>query len=293
MAIEKGSSPIEENGRETQIYMDSFFPILCYNDDLNGYDVPWHWHDELELLIVTEGEIVAAEEQEEYVIKKGDGFFVNSGFLHAMWNKNTGPCRIHSMVFSTRLLSGPDLILYEKYIAPVLRNSSIRSIVFSQKNKVHKRILEKIEQAWELCRDEPEGYEWEVRNLLSEVIFLIWKNMPETREENHVYEVRRERIKQMLIFLQENYMNPVTLDDLAQQASISESEVIRCFSSVLKTTPIQFLKDYRMTKGAELLKSTNDSVTSIAGRCGFADTSYFIRSFNKKYGCTPGMYRKK
>ncbi|MGN0241598.1 MAG: cupin domain-containing protein, partial [Candidatus Weimeria sp.] len=84
MAISECTSPIEENGRETQIYMDSFFPILCYYENLDGISVPWHWHDELELVIVTEGEIVAAEEQEEFVIRKGDGFFVNSGFLHAM-----------------------------------------------------------------------------------------------------------------------------------------------------------------------------------------------------------------
>lgn len=291
MSIERCDSPIEESGRENQIHMDAAFPIVCYQDDLRETAVPWHWHDELELLIVTEGSCVAASEQKEFALSRGDGFFVNAGRLHAMWGLEKGVCRLHSMVFGTRLLGSADQIFFEKYIGPVLENGAMPSLVLHREIPWQCGILRRTEEAWEYCRDEPEGYEWQVRSALSDALYTLWKNMPRDAGENRAYEVRRERLKIMLRYLQENYRNPVTLADLAKQASVSESEVMRCFSAVLKTTPIRFLKNMRLSRGAELLKSGRDSITSVAEQCGFSDTSYFIRSFREKYHCTPGQYR--
>lgn len=291
MAIAECNLPILEGGRENQIYMVDAFPIVCYHDDLARSRVPWHWHDELEFLIVTEGTIIAAEEQDKMRVPAGSGFFVNAGRLHSMWNAGTGPCRLHSMVFSTRLLGSADEVYFSKYIGPIVGNPSLRSLRLTPEIPWQKEMLDAIEYAWELCRDETEGYEWGVRNALSDAFLRLWKNRPSGQAENRMFELRRKRLKTMIQYLEENFEKPLTLMDIASAASVSESEAERCFTAVVRTTPIQFLKDYRLERAAEFLKNSRESVTAVAAMSGFPDTSYFIRSFRKKYGCTPGKWR--
>lgn len=292
MSIAECDSPIGAAGHEDQIHMDMRFPIVCYYDDLQQSPVSWHWHDELELLIVTQGCIIAADEQNKYTIARGDGMFVNAGVMHSMRQKGSGTCRLHSMVFSTRLLSGADQIFYERYINPIQENRSLQSLILHKENAWQTRILAGAEAAWELCRDEPQGYEWMVRSHLSDAVFILWKNMPPSAGRSSIYSVRSQRMKIMIRYIREHYMNPITLADLSREAAISESEVIRCFTGVAKTTPIRFLREYRLEKGAELLRSSSGNVTMVAAQCGFTDPGYFIREFRRKYHCTPGQFRR-
>jgi AraC-like DNA-binding protein len=55
---------------------------------------------------------------------------------------------------------------------------------------------------------------------------------------------------------------------------------------------IQFLNDYRLEIAAKLLLSGDGTVLDAAMQSGFENLSYFTRSFKKKYGVTPGKYRK-
>ena len=50
-----------EKGRELVQHGSALFPIACYAEDLSSYSVAWHWHEELEVLVVSEGMIFAAD----------------------------------------------------------------------------------------------------------------------------------------------------------------------------------------------------------------------------------------
>ena len=56
---------------------------------------------------------------------------------------------------------------------------------------------------------------------------------------------------------------------------------------------IAFLKEYRLNAAAEALHTTDDTVLSIASRCGFENLSYFNRAFKAHFGLTPREHRKK
>lgn len=99
-------------------------------------------------------------------------------------------------------------------------------------------------------------------------------------------------MKQMLSFIQQSFGETITVRQIAQSASISESECMRCFRQTIGTTPGAYLKNYRLQYAAELLKNTDISVASAASRCGFQEMSYFSRAFRNVYGCTPSGYRK-
>ena len=55
--------------------------------------------------------------------------------------------------------------------------------------------------------------------------------------------------------------------------------------------PIEYLNEYRIEKAVRKLRLTNLSITDIAFSCGFSDLSYFIKTFKKTKGVSPGKYR--
>lgn len=103
---------------------------------------------------------------------------------------------------------------------------------------------------------------------------------------------KQERIKKMLSYIHENYMEPIKLDDIAASASVSVGECCRCFKEMVRKSPNQYLVAYRISRAMELLGSSEKTVTEIAVETGFNDASHFIQYFKRQTGMTPKDYRK-
>ena len=85
----------------------------------------------------------------------------------------------------------------------------------------------------------------------------------------------------------------LTVERIAASVALSESACLRSFRQMLGITPIQYVKQFRVEKAAELLRSTRLKTGEIGMECGFADGSYFIKTFREIKHCTPKEYRAK
>lgn len=294
MALSVCNTMTDSMGRELLEHGTALFPIACYHDDLAEDMVPWHWHEELEAAVITEGKAIVTAGTEKYTIETGGGFFINTGVLHAAWSVDTSACRFHSLVFHPRLVGGSvDSIFWQKYIKPVLADSALKGIPLEPSVPWEKEALDAIERAWQDVSLEPSGYEFSVREALSKLIYLISRQRP-PRETPPSEKMLRdaERIKQMLQYIQEHLAEEITVAQIAGQAMISESEALRCFRKNIGTTPIQYVKHSRIQKAAELLSSTELKIVEIGAMCGFQEMSYFARTFREFKGCTPSEYRR-
>ena len=96
------------------------------------------------------------------------------------------------------------------------------------------------------------------------------------------------QLKQVLEFIEKNYANPITLQELSASVSMSPKYFCRFFSEMTHQTPVDYLNRQRIEEACLQLAATDDSITEIAYRNGFNDLSYFIRTFKKYKGMTPG-----
>ena len=292
MALGICNNPVDSQGKELVEHGTPAFPIACYDDDWSMEMLPWHWHEEWEAAVITEGSAVVAIGNEKRVLHAGEGFFANSSILHSCWNADTGVCRFHSLVFHPRLIGGsPDSVFHRHYVRPLLEHPALESIFLSPDIPWQKAALEALCAAWEQCVLEPEGYEFHVRAALSEMIFLLCRSMPVPRETDSRSSRNADRIKTMLSFIHDHFNQELTTADIAASASVSESECLRCFRKTIGTTPIQYVKQYRIQQAANLLRTTNARVADIAAECGFQDMSYFTKSFRERMGSVPTQYR--
>ena len=97
----------------------------------------------------------------------------------------------------------------------------------------------------------------------------------------------------MLRFVEEHYAEELTVERIADSVALSESACLRSFRQLLGTTPIQYVKQYRIEKAAGLLLTTRLRTGEIGAECGFTDLSYFTKTFREIKHCTPREYRQK
>ena len=285
---------VGSDGRELLQHGTTDFPMACYQDDFRISDVSWHWHEEWEAVLVTKGSCLVAAGNHKATLQAGEGFFVHSQALHGCWDVDHTGCMFHSMVFHPRLVGGSlDSIFHHQFVQPLLEHSGPELVVLRPGISWQKQALEAIEAAWQQFVLEEAGYPFRVRNTLSELVWLLYCHLSPAASAVSSKDLRdAQRIKAMLTCIHSRYGGELSTADIAASASVSESECLRCFRSTIGTTPIQYLKHYRIQQAARLLTETTEKVSDIGAACGFQDMSYFTRTFRKIMGCVPSEYRK-
>ena len=156
-----------------------------------------------------------------------------------------------------------------------------------------RNVLDVLEKAWQTCAQEPAHYDIKVRYTLSTAIALIAEHMISIQTDISPKHLRdSERIKTMLQYIMDNYGEAIDTTAIARSASVSESECLRCFRAAIGTTPIRYLREYRIEQAANRLANSQASIADIAAGCGFQDISYFTKIFREMKGVTPKVYQK-
>jgi AraC-like DNA-binding protein len=102
--------------------------------------------------------------------------------------------------------------------------------------------------------------------------------------------VSRERVDRTVQILQDNLSEPPDLETLGSQVGCSPFYLSRLFSKEMKATIPQYVRELRMQKAAELLRSGRYNVTEAALEVGYNSLSHFSKAFWEKFGCCPGLY---
>lgn len=101
-----------------------------------------------------------------------------------------------------------------------------------------------------------------------------------------------ENVRRAAEFIELNYSRMISIDQLAEQVSLSKYHLIRRFSAATGLTPGAYLTRIRTEKAMELLRGTGLSIESIAEQVGYSSGSYFIKAFRGLTGLTPGEFRR-
>lgn len=98
--------------------------------------------------------------------------------------------------------------------------------------------------------------------------------------------------RQVADFIGRTYDQDLTLDQLAEAAGLNKYYLCKRFSHYFGLSPMDYVRNRRIERAAELLRTTDLSITDIAVRCGYTNVSYFGKVFHKMIGMTPSAYRE-
>lgn len=292
-STECGKTITDESLRETVRHGNEEYPFQYYLEDIWQFDfhcIDWHWHPEVELVLIQKGTVQFLVGSDRHVLKAGTGMFINSQVIHRFEAEESAV--IPNIVFSPLLLAQEESLLYRKYIKPVL-HSSVKYLLFSPSEPEQREKLDTLSEVLALQESE-HGNEIQTVELLLKLWRMIYEAVditeavPETRSS-----VRTQaQLQIMMQYIHKHYMEQITLEDIARTVMLSKSSVLKLFQKNLRTSPVNYLIDYRLKRAARLLATTENSILSIAGDTGFENAGYFCRKFKERFGLTPGGYRK-
>lgn len=294
MALQECGLNLNQVLKELQPHGTIDFPCAGYasfHTERKEDIIPWHWHDEMELVYMAEGKMNVKTPSESFLLERGDLVAINSNVLH--YASAVGECRLHSLVFSPLLVTGNDNSIYaKKYIQPLISCNSFSGLFIGIGIK---DVSVWFNTAFEALAQDTRGFEFIVRENLSRICFYLYEQFEQQlSEKERPLNQDNLRLRKMLEFIHKNFADSLSLADISNSADISERECMRCFQKTIQISPVQYLLKYRIMQGAEMLfGDKGKSISEIAADCGFDSPSNFTKIFRRYYNCTPREYRQK
>lgn len=286
--VDSARRELEKHGTET-------FPMTVNHDDLwsfEGKNVPIHWHNDLEINLIREGEAVFQVYQKSYRVRTGEGFLLNRNVPHSCSSPGNEHVRYSTILVRPDFLYGDfGSDVERKCFQPFLQNSAIPCIYLTGFDENGKEILQKLNQVEEAFDRKRFCYELKIKGLLCEAFAMILyghrqeltKFVPANLQE-------LERLEKMLNYLNIHFTEVISLQDLADQVHLSREVCCRLFKKMTGKTITGYLEEYRVNKSFSLVQSGQYSMIQITEMVGFSNPSRFASAFRKRFGCNPGEY---
>lgn len=283
------------NLKENAVHGDFSFPYIWYYTEIPSYytQFPIHWHEEMEIINVFEGEMEIKIDLTSYIIHKGEIAIIKPGELHSFRHHEKSNCKFLSLLFNSRLL---DNNLSDstgvRYIIPLFENHITCPAIITTATPGYDQIINLIDRSFEIYDHKLPFFELKLKSLLFDLFYtLLSKSCTMIKSANPVKTTTSRNIKTVIDYIYENYNTPISIQDLANLLDLSEHYFMKFFKTHVGITCIEFINDYRMNIAAKILSETHKPIGDIGIEVGINNISYFNRLFKKKFTMTPKEYR--
>ncbi len=270
-----------------KIYVEENHSFACRTYRTPNFETNWHKHDEVEIIVITEGQgtVMIGEYVGEY--KVGDVFFIAGNLPH--WFRKNNSKTIGSAVVA----QFKQEILGNEFLAnPEMR--TINSLLSKDEGyKLEKRIKSIITEKLRLLQD-VKAYK------RLELLLDILHNISTTKQykmlsqnfSSHSKHIN-PAIETIIDYSFKNYLEPITLIEVAAIVKMSIPTFCRFFKKNIKKTYFEFLQELRINHACKLLKDANKPIIEICYQSGYNSWSHFSKQFKQVKKITPTMYKKK
>ena len=244
-----------------------------------------HYHDELEFVPVFAGELTCIVDGVRYTAHAGEVIFVNSGIPHETVSstpyRDTGLIQFRLQDFT------------ESEIERIVRYSvKYRSFVGTPVHVIRDRdFFATVEELLRESAEKQKGYERLVKSSVLRILGFLYRAdyLSDGLELYHRKEV--QKILPALSYINENYRNELTLEEISAHLGFNASYFCRIFKEATGATFKEYLNFVRICKAEKLLAKTQDSILEISSAVGISSLSYFNRIFKKYHSCSPTTFR--
>ncbi|MEK5489135.1 AraC family transcriptional regulator [Paenibacillus sp. FSL R7-0297] len=283
--------------KEDREHGDVMFPLAAYWIELpaGAPVLDTHWHEEAEFFLLLEGEILFQVDTDYFTLRPGEAVFIKSGDIHAAYAVKDTPCRFCALVFHPDLLASAQYdTIQQTVILPLQekRQSFPRHITSSV--PWQGELLLHLERMMEAYDNKMPGFESFMKGTL---LIMLSQIAPPGRSVNYSQSAgadttKIDRLKKVILYIQDNYQEPIRTRDLSELIPMSEGQFCRFFKSMTRKTPVDYINSYRIRQAANLLQQSDRKISDIAMDTGFDNVSYFIKVFRKAMNCSPSEFRK-
>lgn len=273
------------------------FGTYWYQYGPGEHVIDCHWHDEPEFFYCLEGETLFQVDTDYFPVRAGEAVFIDGGDIHAAHAHGNEGCSFFSLVFDTQLLASAHYdAVQENLVLPLQERRATFPRHLRRESAADISLLEHLLAMMNSCSNETRGYEGIVKGhlyLMLAEIAAEERAVSRASTATHSESSKIDRLKTVILHIQDHYSQPIRLAELAALIPMSEGQFCRFFKSMTRQTPVDYINSYRIRQAAEMLRNPERKISDVALEVGFDNISYFIRVFRKTMNCAPSEFRKK
>ena len=287
---------MKERRREQKAHGTRDFPFQIYSaPDAKDSDlVPYHWHPEVEIITVLQGEVDVTIRDEHHVGHQGDVFVVNAGELHEIRGGVENLFR--AFVFPLDFLQfRREDGAQEQWLQPLERQESHFAAVISGESPTGREVFAELLRIIDADDHRPPGYQLLIKASLLRIVALLAgaELIGSAQERNPRPEYQNQMLRDIIEYLNETCTEPVRLPDVASRFGLTPQYFCTFFKEHFGRTLIQHINLLRIQRASRYLRETDLPIMEVGFLVGFENFSYFIKRFREVFACTPTEYRKK
>lgn len=279
---------------------------IPYKNDLTPYsitrtimedghpDILFHWHTDMELIYVHDGQAQFHIDYDYFNSEKGDIILIRPNCLHSIHPIDRNYHFMDAINFHLDLL-GYSTLDYASinYLQPLYNGQLDFDRVIKPHQKGYTEIRKLLIEAMEIGYNRENYFELELKSKLLSLLGLLFKHgYVHSKDQTHDAYRREEKIRTIIDYINAHYKEELTIDHLASICNYSPTYFMNFFKKNLGVSCIDYLISYRLRKATELLQHSTLSILDIASEVGFTNLSNFNRQFKKAYHMTPSQYRE-
>lgn len=249
--------------------------IFIYEGDYNNFTFEKHVHDEYTVSLIEKGHMGAFLKGFNHEFDKSSIITINPDEVHSCGVLSKEGYKHHSLYLSPDSIKNILKDNFNKSLLPFKNFAFTNDFIYKRLYFLMKYNSSFMELSWES----------ELIETLNVILQINTKAIDITTLPSHY-----DLIKKAKEFINDNYENDFTLDDLSKEFNISKYHFLRLFKKHTFVSPHTYLMIRRVEKAKHFLRSGWD-ISQTAYLCGFTDQSHLNRKFKQLTGMTPGKYK--
>ena len=237
----------------------------------------------LEFILVLSGELIVETNSRFYRLKEKDLLVLNRNEFYQMQGTDN----------SVLLLNITDTFIERYY--PEFRNSRFecysREIDMGRESMIStiQRLLAEIMITF---YRKDGSHRLEIQRNVCEILLILIRRFEQEASVFEKFDSEDLRLTQLINYMEKNYQQIITLEDMAQKMYLSTGYLSRYFKQKMGMGFSRYLMNIRLKHSVKDLLYTRDSISQISMNNGFANTKSFTSLFKEVYGVTPSIYRE-
>ncbi|EMS70819.1 helix-turn-helix domain-containing protein [Ruminiclostridium cellobioparum] len=265
-------------------------PVNVFNTDVQVF--PPHWHERVEIVYVLGEELNIGLNNSVYTLHNRDILIINMGEIH-YFLKQPQKC--------DRIIIHFDLSLFEEIAHSISGRRLTEPLITcdtsggSTGSPVHEYFERNILDINNEIKNKEPGFEFFVAARLCELAAGMIRYIPNEKlcpADKNKQIKKLELLEEVTKYIDKNLHREISLSEAAKYVNFSKYHFTRFFKDTTGMTFWKYLNNYKVSKAANRLINSSDSILEIAFDSGFNSIKTFNRVFKQVRGCSPSDFKK-
>lgn len=276
---------------EKVVYENPLLSIRIFRTlrDEGGF-TNWHYHKQLELLLIMEGQLEVYLEEDSYQLDPGEVIIIGDSELHR--DRSSKVLDYIVLQFDLEQFFDHSSIPYMRYFSETHTPLSKANYIFRENEEIKKQTAACIEGILEEVKRKDTGYELAVSILIKQILLLLLRG--DTRKmlvEQDNFE--KIRLKPVLDYVENHLNDRIQVEEVCKIANMSYYYFVKYFKKTIGLSFTEYV-NYRKVKWAERILLTKDlSISEVGEKIGMPNMAHFYKMFKKYNDCSPKQFQRK